>query len=843
MKNKLIQWSLASVLLVILQLGHAAKAQTLPAMNATITLKSVSEGRYVSVEANNNERLEAKTVESDVTGQSSIATADERFFIEPVPGTGDTFRLKSAQTGFYVTVNPSNTDKLFANGTGPQNGPDSQFQWEYVSPGIVALRSVGQNATIKIIGGQKTLRARSGNSSKATSQFEWNVIKPNIVLVYVDDWGWNGTPVRMDEFMPNSGFNGEIDDLAEMPNLEAIADNGTILRNAYGSPQCSPARASTMTGQSNARNGYTVNLGSQDDYDLRRRYGKYPVIANGSDNTIDIDAQTIPLALNGLGYDSALFGKWHLGNNGRFGLSNGPLNAGFDEAPDGNTDNTEGKTVTGDFLPLDDGSQADRAAHPDFYLYGPKRTESITANGLTFMDTKASTSKPFFLMLSYYAHHDPQECRPSSRARFQNKAAVAAYNLDRNGSNNPLTIKFKRDPAVWLGMFYELDLAIGDVRQKVRDLKIEDNTYIVVVSDNGYRHSYFVNLTGLPQPLHAAKWFIWEAGIRVPMIVEGPGVAKFAVANQNVVNYDLLPTFVDWAGGNPNSETEVEGVSLATLLTGETPSFNFAERPLYFHFPNNRTGLPSSAVIRGYDIDPGPGTNIQTFKMIYFYDKAIRSDIGGSNITLFNLEDDLKETTNLYDGTNLFYTSIGDQLETELFNYLNGLVAAGHCRPLPLENTVENQSINGITGFAAYDEFAYLVDDGNGTPIISDDQRTYSAFNGTRGSQEGRVDFTNVIQAEGYNAMKGVNVRSCSDQGGGECVTSLGNNDWIRFSDIGFSDNGIYDIDFRAASSVAAGLTAARVTILWDGQAIGTIDIGGTGSNDTWETFSTTVDT
>ncbi|MEM1221901.1 MAG: sulfatase-like hydrolase/transferase [Verrucomicrobiota bacterium] len=843
MKTKLILGSLVAVLLAALQLGPTAEAQTVPAMNTTITLKSVSEGKYVSVDADNNERLEAKTLESDVIGQSSINTAEERFFIEPVPDTGDTFRLKSAQTGFYVTVNPSDMDKIYADGAGPDNGPDSQFQWEYVSPGIVALRSVGQNATIKILGNQKTLRARSGNSANAKSQFEWSVIKPNIILVYVDDWGWNGTSVRMDEFMPNSGFNGEIADLAEMPNLEAIADNGTILRNAYGSPQCSPARASTITGQSNARNGYTVNLAVQDDYDLRNRYKRFPVIGNGSDNNLDIDSPTIPFALDGLGYDSALFGKWHLGNNLRLGLTNGPLNAGFDEAPDGNTGNDEGKTVNGDFLPLDDGSQADRDAHPDFYLYGPKRTENITSNGLTFMDTKASTSTPFFLMLSYYAHHDPQECRPSSRAKFQNKTPVVEYNLAENGSNNPLNIKFKRDPAVWLGMLYELDLAIGDVRQKVRDLKIEDNTYVVVVSDNGYRHSFFVGLTGQPQPLHAAKWFVWEAGIRVPMIVEGPGVAKFAVTNQNVVNYDLLPTFVDWAGGNPNDETEVEGVSLATLLTGETPSFNFEERPLYFHFPTNRTGIPSSSIIRGYDVDPGPGVDIQTFKMIYFYDKAIRSDIGGSKITLFNLEDDIREETNLYDGVDPFYTPIGDQLETELFAYLNDLVAAGHCRPLPIENTAQNQSNNGITDFATYDEFAFLVDSGDGTPLISSDQKIYSAFNGTRALQEDELDFTNVIQGEDYSDMKGVKIKSCTDLGGGECLTAISNNDWVRFSDIEFSANGVYDIDFRTASAVADGSTAGTITILWGGEEIGTIDIEGTGSNDTWETFSTTVDT
>ena len=82
--------------------------------------------------------------------------------------------------------------------------------------------------------------------------------KPNIVLLYIDDWAWNGTPVAMDDAMPNSRMP-----VLRMPNVERLAREGMKFRNAYGSPQCSPARVCVQTGQSSPRNGFTVFLGSK----------------------------------------------------------------------------------------------------------------------------------------------------------------------------------------------------------------------------------------------------------------------------------------------------------------------------------------------------------------------------------------------------------------------------------------------------------------------------------------------------------------------------------------------------------------------------------------------------
>jgi len=145
------------------------------------------------------------------------------------------------------------------------------------------------------------------------------------------------------------------------------------------------------------------------------------------------------------------------------------------------------------------------------------------------------------------------------------------------------------------------------------------------VADNGYRHHF---LPGLKQPHHAAKWWLWQGGIRVPMIVKGPGIKPGAVFDGNVVNYDFLPTFVDWAGGNPEKLKNIDGVSLAGYMAGKKPDAAFLNRFLYFHYPHYRTSMPHSSVVSG------------SRKLLHFYE---RPDIP----LLFDLSDDMGEVKNI----------------------------------------------------------------------------------------------------------------------------------------------------------------------------------------------------
>lgn len=425
--------------------------------------------------------------------------------------------------------------------------------------------------------------------------------RPNIVLIYLDDWGWNGTPVAMDPAMPNSRMP-----ILEMPHLEKLASEGMTFTRAYGSPQCAPARAALQTGQSAPRTGFTLVLGTtkHDYYDLRPQYSKMPLIPNVSDQHLDEDALTIAKAIKPLGYSSAHFGKWHLYTD--------PSDAGF-EVHDGDTTNVEGQTIGNSAsIPKD--------------LTDPKLMFSMSEKAINFMRSKVAGDQPFFVQVSHYAMHAHHECLPATREKYAAHPAVQDYY--KRTRTTAEKIRRYNDPATWLGMGEDLDTAMGMILEAITEMGIEENTYVVVVSDNGYRHDELLVTPDMKQPLHGHKWWLWEAGIRVPMFVKGPGIPANSRFDANVINYDLFPTFYEWAGEDPEELKDIDGISLAKFARGARPDEEFINRPLYFHLPHYREEVPHSAII----------SNRQ--KVIHFYERPELP-------MLFDLEDDSGETTNI----------------------------------------------------------------------------------------------------------------------------------------------------------------------------------------------------
>ncbi|MEM1157812.1 MAG: sulfatase-like hydrolase/transferase [Verrucomicrobiota bacterium] len=426
--------------------------------------------------------------------------------------------------------------------------------------------------------------------------------KPNIILIYIDDWAWYGSPVAMDDTRENSRMP-----ILQMPHLEELAQQGMKFRNAYGSPQCGPARVAIQTGQSAANNGFTLVLGkTKDDYfDQRKQYQQLPVVPTISNSSLDTTGYTIANVLAPLGYVSAHLGKWHMYCD--------PVEAGY-VVHDGDTTNKPGNTLTaknGKRIPDD--------------MTDPKLMFSMTEKAIGFMEDQVQAGKPFYLQISHYAMHAGSECLPATREKYASMPELQAY-YEETGQD-AATINRKGDPAVWFGMGEDLDGRIGAVLDKVRELGIEDHTYVVVTADNGYRHKE-LGVSGLKQPLHAAKWWAWDGGIRVPMIVRGPGIPAGSKFKGNVVNYDFMPTFLEWAGGDPASLENVDGISLAGYMRGESPDKTFLNRPLYFHLPHYRSEIPHSAIIAG------------PHKVIHFYDAP-------DTPILFDISQDIGEVVNI----------------------------------------------------------------------------------------------------------------------------------------------------------------------------------------------------
>jgi arylsulfatase A-like enzyme len=327
---------------------------------------------------------------------------------------------------------------------------------------------------------------------------------------------------------------------------------------------------------------------------------------------LDEGAVTIAEALKPLGYVSAHIGKWHMrGDPGKEGYV----------LHDGDTNNNPGNTLT---WGLKKGEPRPKRLPKD--MSDPKLMFSVTEKAIGFIEEQVEKGNPFYVQISHYAMHAGRECLDKTREKYLKHPLVQAWYKENN--KHPETINRNDDPAIWLGMGEDLDGRIGAVIDKTKELGIEGNTYFIVVADNGYRQEELQLAPGLKQPLHARKWWLWDGGIRVPMIVKGPGIKAGSVFYGNVVNYDFLPTFVDWAGGDPKELQNIDGVSLAGYMAGEEPDENFLDRNLYFHYPHYRSSVPHSAMIAGQ------------YKVLHFYAEP---DIP----MLFDLSGDIGEVRNI----------------------------------------------------------------------------------------------------------------------------------------------------------------------------------------------------
>ena len=248
------------------------------------------------------------------------------------------------------------------------------------------------------------------------------------------------------------------------------------------------------------------------------------------------------------GYATALLGKWHIGRRDHAGQY------GFDYH-DGHTENDTNGTVS-----------------------DPKEIFSLTKRGIRFMEEAVGAGQPFYLQLSHYAVHSPVQARPESIDKFESMPSGSIHKQ-----------------ADYAAMTWDLDQSLGQVLQATEDLGIGENTYVVFMSDNGAGgNQRRPNNT----PLFAGKGTLFEGGIRVPLIIAGPGL-NTGYSPVAVSGTDLLATFANWAGAKPDTG---ESVDLTPLLTGKPEDFK-RDRALLFHFPHYGRGpsqVPQTALVSGH---------------------------------------------------------------------------------------------------------------------------------------------------------------------------------------------------------------------------------------------------
>ena len=398
---------------------------------------------------------------------------------------------------------------------------------------------------------------------------------PNFIFILADDLG------ARDLTPDGNTFH-------ETPALQRLAGDGVRFTNAYAAcPVCSPTRASIMTGK------YPARLKVTDWIAGRRQWPTARVITPPNKLQLGLEEITLAEALKTKGYSTAHVGKWHLGGQGYE-----PEKQGFDVNIAGDHRGAP-RSFFGPFdMPnFPAGSKDDEL------------TERLTSEACNFI-AKQRREQPFFMYFAHYTVHTPIQAREAMAERYRRKL---------EGKPWP-------DP-VYAAMVESLDNSVAAVRKTLEESGLARDTVIVFFSDNGglRYEGGGKRLVTSNAPLRAGKGHLYEGGIREPLYIHWPGVAKPGrVVDTPVSSVDFFPTLLEMAGINP--PRPVDGVSLAPLLRGGPAP---AREAIYWHYPHysNQGGAPGGAIRMG------------DWKLIEFYEDG--------RLELFNLKEDPGETVNL----------------------------------------------------------------------------------------------------------------------------------------------------------------------------------------------------
>ena len=343
-------------------------------------------------------------------------------------------------------------------------------------------------------------------------------ISPNIILILADDLGWGDLSI-----------NGNT--TLSTPNIDGMARNGIVMENFFVSPVCSPTRAEILTGRYSPRTGvYSTSAGGE---------------------RMDLDETTIADILRADGYATAAFGKWHNGMqypyhpNGRgfdefYGFCSGHWGNYFSPMLEHN-----GQIVKGNGYIINDFT--DRAID---YIQQHK-------------------DNPFFLYLLFNTPHSPMQVPDRWYEKFKNIPIVQAGTEE--GKENIEHTKAA------LAMCENIDWNVGRVLNKLKDLKIEEETIVMFLSDNGPNgHRWNGEMKGI-------KGSTDEGGVKSPLIIQWKDLFKGGKRVKEITSsIDIFPTLKEISNATLESNNPVDGKSLMPLLLGKNEEW--PERYIYSYW-------------------------------------------------------------------------------------------------------------------------------------------------------------------------------------------------------------------------------------------------------------------
>jgi len=399
---------------------------------------------------------------------------------------------------------------------------------------------------------------------------------PNVILIVADDFGWTDLACYGSDFY-------------QSPNIDKLARDGMRFTANYSAcTVCSPTRAALMTGKYPARLHITDWIPGQPPENPK-------LIVPNFTKQLPLEEVTIAERLKEAGYATASIGKWHLGGPDFYPDKNGfDINIAGTHAPE---------PKPGYFAPYK--IETIKQGPIGEYI-----TDRLTNEAIKFI--RKNQARPFFLYLPHFAVHLPIQAKKNLIARYEKRLR------ELGGAN--------QTNAVYAAMIDSLDQSVGRIRNVLSELRIAHNTIVIFTSDNGGRVPTTSNA-----PLRVGKGSAYEGGVRVPLIIDWPGVTKpGSVSDVPTISMDLFPTILAMTKQSSDPPpANCDGVSLVSILKqeGELP-----ERALYWHYPHYQHyqqggATPYSAIRRG--------------------DHRLIEYLDDSRVELYNLRDDIGEETDI----------------------------------------------------------------------------------------------------------------------------------------------------------------------------------------------------
>ncbi len=423
------------------------------------------------------------------------------------------------------------------------------------------------------------------------------IIKPNVIIFYVDDLGWQDIQLNdLDNATP-----------WETPNISKLVIEGLNFINAYSpAPTCAPSRCAMLTGLHPTKTGITHVAGGKIP---EPKYSKFisPFYPLG----LSSEHFTIAEALKTNGYRTGHVGKWHAGEL----ESQKSINQGFDFAFESRGAHQGPKKPLNrvNYFATHDKNDPYKLSEEKYFPFTEKSPQGIsypkdevTEKALEFIDK--NKGKPFFLYLAHWMVHYPIHTKNRELLQYY----CDKLGVDFPTKDIPVSSKGQTNP-YYGSMVTTLDWSLGrlvDYLKKTYDprnkgKKLFETTYVIFSSDNGGTQRHGKEIITDNAPLDEGKQFCQEGGIRVPMIISGPNIAKASNYNGLINQLDFFPTILNLTETKIPAKytSDFDGLDISgVLLNDEATILNKKGKPredLWWHFPHNSDNQMQSAIRSG----------------------------------------------------------------------------------------------------------------------------------------------------------------------------------------------------------------------------------------------------